>query len=110
MEAQVLEQIIDVTPTIKSAIVGLPQDKISSARNAAISKAEEDACKGLDTNKYHCDLVTLYCGGEYKIYKYRNYNDVRLVFEPEYAVGFFGGDPDNFNFPRYNLDSSFLRI
>ncbi|WP_240008241.1 S46 family peptidase [Pseudaquidulcibacter saccharophilus] len=109
MEAQVLEQIIDVTPTIKSAIAGLPQDKISSARNAAISKAEEDACKGLDTNKYHCDLVTLYRGGEYKIYKYRNYNDVRLVFEPEYAVGFFGGDPDNFNFPRYNLDSSFLR-
>jgi V8-like Glu-specific endopeptidase len=109
MDAQVLEQIIDVTQTIKEAVVGVSADKISSVRNGAIAKAEEDACKGLDSAKYKCNLVTLYRGGEYKIYKYRNYEDVRLVFEPEYAVGFFGGDPDNFNFPRYNLDSSFLR-
>lgn len=109
LSAEVLTEIKDVTNTIKAATNGKKGADIAKSRMAAMSKAEEEACAGLDKEKFNCELVTLYRGGQYKVYKYRQYNDVRLVFEPESDVGFFGGDPDNFNFPRYNLDSSFLR-
>ncbi len=109
MQAEILENIIDVTPNIMAATKGKSGAELSKARNAALTKAEESACLNLSPEKYHCDVISLYRGGQYKVYKYRIYTDVRLVFEPEYAVGFFGGDPDNFNFPRYNLDASFLR-
>jgi Peptidase S46 len=109
MSAEVLEKIIDVTNDVKAATKDKTGTELATARNTAFNAAIDKSCKGLSDEKYRCDMVTLYRGGQYKIYKYRTYNDVRLVFEPEYAVGFFGGDPDNFNFPRYNLDASFLR-
>ena len=109
LSAEVLVSITDATPQVLAATRGKTGGNISKARDAAVTAAEERACQGADTQKYRCDAVNLYRGGQYKIYKYRTYNDVRLVFEPESAVGFFGGDPDNFNFPRYNLDSAFLR-
>lgn len=109
LSAEVLVSISDATAQVKNATKGKTGADISNARDNAINAAEEAACRGSDSKKYRCDAVNLYRGGQYKIYKYRTYDDVRLVFEPESAVGFFGGDPDNFNFPRYNLDSAFLR-
>src|SRR5262249_39803096 len=54
--------------------------------------------------------ITLYQGGQYNLYRYKKYTDVRLVFVPEFQAAFFGGDPDNFNFPRFNIDMSLVRV
>jgi hypothetical protein len=77
------------------------------ARNAAINAIEKES---LDKTGLRSDVVTLYNGGQYHLYRYKRYTDVRLAFAPELAIAFFGGDPDNFEFPRYNLDVSFLRV
>jgi hypothetical protein len=66
--------------------------------------------ESLDKTGLRSDVVTLYQGAEYHLYRARKYTDVRLVFAPEVTVAFFGGDPDNFNFPRYELDVSFVRL
>lgn len=107
--AEVLVSISDVTAKVKAATQGVTLDKVAQARNVAIARLEEEACAGTDKEKLRCDVISLFRGGQYKVYKYRTYKDVRLVFSPENAMGFFGGDPDNFNFPRYNLDGAFLR-
>ena len=65
--------------------------------------------KECSTNGMRCDVVTLYSGAMYNLYKYKKYDDVRLVFAPEFDIAFFGGDPDNFEYPRYDLDISFFR-
>ncbi len=67
------------------------------------------AAKDKKTGPLKCESVNLYEGGQYWLYKYKRYDDVRLVFAPEDAVGQFGGDPDNFQFPRWCLDMSVLR-
>lgn len=109
MQAEVLTEIKDVTQRIQNAIKDKPSTEIANLRDIEIANAEMDACEDLDETKYRCDVINLYRGGQYKIYIYRIYTDVRLVFAPEREVGFFGGDPDNFNFPRYSLDAAFLR-
>src|SRR5207248_4096794 len=96
----------DVTDPITAAARGLDGEKFSAARKAAESKIEK-ACATSD--KVRCDVVSLYHGGQYHLYKYKRFQDVRLVFAPELAIAFFGGDPDNFNFPRHDLDVSFIR-
>jgi hypothetical protein len=106
-EATQLIDITDVTARIKSATKGLEGAKYQDARKAAQAAIEKE-CQTSDALR--CDVVNLYHGGVYALYKYKRFQDVRLVFAPEKAIAFFGGDPDNFNFPRYDLDAAFLRV
>ena len=80
---------------------------------ADAGKAQREEMSSLEkecsTNGMRCDVVTLYSGAMYNLYKYKKYDDIRLVFAPEFEIAFFGGDPDNFEYPRYDLDISFFR-
>jgi hypothetical protein len=109
MQAEILLNISDVTDrVIKAAADKIGHDFVV-ARDAEISAIEKRACAGKEATQ-RCQVITLYQGGQFKLYTYRKYSDVRLVFAPEFATAFFGGDPDNFNFPRYDLDMAFLRL
>ncbi|HEV7816555.1 MAG TPA: S46 family peptidase [Janthinobacterium sp.] len=109
MEVNRLEQIQDVTDEVKKATAGLEGNAYKDAQNAVRARLTS-ACVGPDKAGTRCDLVDLYHGGRYDIYKYHRYADVRLVWAPEKAAAFFGGDPDNFMFPRYDLDISLVRV
>lgn len=106
-ELNQLISITDVTSRIREATLGLEGGAYASALRQATSTVEKECAT---STSLRCDVVNLYNGGQYKLYQYRRFQDVRLVFAPEVSVGFFGGDPDNFNFPRYNLDAAFLRV
>lgn len=108
MQAEVLTSITDVTDQITAASQGLSGAAFVKGRNAAVAAAESAACA--KDAKARCQVISLYRGGQFKLYKYRKYADVRLAFAPEFQTAFFGGDPDNFNFPRFNLDAAFLRL
>jgi V8-like Glu-specific endopeptidase len=108
MQAEVLTSITDVTPQMTSTGKGLTGNALVKARTAAGSEIEKANCPDMATSR--CQVVSLYHGGQYKLYKYRKYSDVRLIFSPGVQTAFFGGDPDNFNFPRYDLDSAFVRL
>jgi hypothetical protein len=103
-----LVEIKDVTKEILGATKKLEGSEFQKARKAKFAQLEIDCSKGQDSVR--CDVVTLFQGGQYHLYKYERYQDVRLVFAPEFRTAFFGGDPDNFMFPRYALDLSFLRV
>lgn len=107
MEVNQLLEITDVTERIQKATSGKTGADFSKAERKAMSEIEKGCASN---NKLRCDVVSLYAGGKYDLYRYRRFQDVRLVFAPEFAVAFFGGDPDNFEFPRYDLDVSFLRV
>lgn len=107
-QAELLTAISDVTPRIAQAIGAAQGEALVRARDAEIAKVEDAGCP--DKTHTRCQVITLYGGGQYKLYAFRKYSDVRLVFAPEYDAGQFGGDPDNFNFPRYGLDAAFLRL
>lgn len=108
MQAEILTAITDVTPQMQAAGQGLTGDALVKARTAASSTIEKQGCG--DDPRFRCQVVDLYHGGQFKLYKYRKYSDVRLIFSPGVQTAFFGGDPDNFNFPRYDLDSAFVRL
>jgi hypothetical protein len=107
LEATELIDITDVTARIRAATRGLEGEKYQDARKAAQAAIEKE-CQTSDALR--CDVVSLYHGGIDALYKYKRFQDVRVVFAPEKAIAFFGGDPDNFNFPRYDLDVSFTRV
>lgn len=105
--AEVLVDIVDVTDQVLAAGAGLEGAAFNAARTAETNKIQTEACAG--DAKFSCQVISFYRGGRYAMYKFRKYDDVRLVFAPENQAAFFGGDPDNFNFPRYALDTGFLR-
>ena len=105
--AEVLTEITDVTARVQAAGQGLEGAAYNAARQAEVTKIQNEACAG--DAKFSCQVISLYRGGQYSLHKFRKYDDVRLVFAPENQAAFFGGDPDNFNFPRYALDAGFLR-
>jgi hypothetical protein len=106
-----LDQLIsieDVTARVNSAVKdNMSAAEANAARRAQISaiEAESTAATGLRS-----DVVALYQGGQYNLYRYKKYTDIRLVFVPEFQAAFFGGDPDNFNFPRFNIDMALVRV
>jgi Peptidase S46 len=102
----------DVTAKVATVLDGVAADKVVEARRAALTKLEqacEEASKKARGGALKCEQVSLYQGGQHWLYKYRRYEDVRLVFAPERDIAAFGGDPDNFQFPRWCLDMSILR-
>jgi V8-like Glu-specific endopeptidase len=107
LEINQLTAISDVTAAISAATANKTGAEFTAAKKAEQSKLEKQCASSADVR---CDVVELYQGARYHLYQYRRYQDVRLVFAPELAAAFFGGDPDNFNFPRYDLDVSFIRI
>ncbi|HYD73799.1 MAG TPA: S46 family peptidase [Candidatus Binatia bacterium] len=106
MQVSVLTGISDVTQQIDTATANATPETFAQTRDAEIARIEGGCTSGAQ----RCEVVRLYQGGRYSLYAYRRYDDVRLVFAPEHRVAAFGGDPDNFNFPRYCLDFSFLRL
>jgi hypothetical protein len=108
LELNVLQKIEEVTSQVEAAAKDAPNDADKNkARKAEMSKIEK-ACA--DASGMRCDVVTLYGGGRYDLYTYKKYTDVRLVFAPEFQSAFFGGDPDNFTFPREDLDLALVRV
>lgn len=106
-EANQLLSITDVSTRLEEKTKGLQGAAYAEAMRSERSKIEKECA---ESDSIRCDVVTLYKGGQYHLYKYRRFQDVRLVFVPEIESAFFGGDPDNFVFPRYNLDLAFLRV
>jgi hypothetical protein len=108
MELRVLYGIEDVTDKVTGAEKpGMSPAEAADARQKVIAALENETA---ETSGLRGVVVTLYSGGMYHLYKYKLHNDVRLVFAPEYLIAFFGGDPDNFTYPRYDLDITLFRI
>lgn len=105
---EVLTGIDDVTARMQGAGQGQTGLAFTQARDAEAGRIEREAC-GDDRGK-RCQVVTLYRGGQFKLYTYKRYSDVRLAFAPENAAAAFGGDPYNFSFPRFSIDAAFVRV
>lgn len=104
--ADVLVAMENITPQVEASTANLDDREANEARKRTLT-ALEQACEQQHQQK--CQSVTLYNGGQYFLYRYKRYTDIRLVFAPEAGIAAFGGDPDNFQFPRWCLDMAFLR-
>ena len=108
LELNVLMSIEDVTARVNGAVKsGMAGEQAANARKAVIAAIEKES---KDKTGLRSDVVTLYQGGAYHLYRYKRYDDVRLVFAPEQQIAFYGGDPDNFEYPRYDLDICIFRV
>jgi len=108
LELNVLVFTEDVTQAVQSAITsGMSESDALKARKAEIAKIEKEST---EKTGLRSDVITLYQGGEYWLYRYKKYTDIRLVFAPEQQIAFFGGDPDNFTYPRYDIDFALFRV
>jgi hypothetical protein len=108
LELNVLQEIVDVTEQIRDAVKpGMSPAEAQAARSAIFAKITKDS---LAQTGLRSDIVTLYRGAEHHLYRYKKYTDVRLVMAPEHAVASYGGDVDNFEFPRHDLDFCFFRV
>jgi len=108
LELNVLESIEDVTARVNGAVKsGMTPDQASAARSSAIAQIEKES---KEKTALRSDVITLYQGGAYHLYRYKRYDDIRLVFAPEQQMAFFGGDPDNFEYPRFDLDICIFRV
>ncbi|MGA3127011.1 MAG: S46 family peptidase [Candidatus Korobacteraceae bacterium] len=108
LELNQLVDIQDVTADVQGAAkVGMSDADAAQAQRQKMSAIEKECS---EKSKLRCDVVTLYAGGVYNLYKYKKYTDVRLVFAPEAQMAFFGGDRDNFEYPRYDLDITYFRV
>ncbi len=109
LQVSVLTDIKDITADVQNAAKpGMSEAEAGNAQRQVMSKLEKDCSDPASGTR--CETVTLYSGGMYHLYKYRVYRDVRLVMAPEFDAAFFGGDPDNFTYPRYDLDICFFRV
>lgn len=108
IELNRLDRITDVSARVRKATDGKSGEAYSRASQAVKSEIEKE-CIGKDSAGTRCDVVSLYHGGVYALYRYHRFQDVRLAFAPELESAFFGGDPDNFMFPRYAFDMGLLR-
>jgi hypothetical protein len=108
LELNQLVAIEDVTGKINAGVKsGMSAAESGQAQRAAMSEVEKECSS---SSGLRCDVVIFYSGQVYNLYKYKKYTDVRLVFAPEFDIAFFGGDPDNFTYPRYDLDITFFRV
>jgi hypothetical protein len=108
LEVNVLADLQDVTARVQGATKGIADEtKALKAQDAEIAAIEKES---KDKTGLRSDVVSFYQGGEYWLYQYKRYTDVRLVFAPEQQAAFFGGDPDNFTYPRYDLDMALFRV
>jgi hypothetical protein len=108
LELNVLESTEDVTARVNAAVpAGAAGDESAKARRKVFAEIEKESH---DKTGLRSDVITLYQGGAYHLYRYKRYTDIRLVFAPEQQAAFFGGDPDNFEYPRYDLDICIFRV
>ncbi len=108
--ADVLMAMENVTAKVEAAVRGLDEQTANEQRKKTLTELEQACGKTGGKDKgLTCQTVTLYNGGQYWLYKYQRYNDVRIAFAPEKGIGAFGGDPDNFQFPRWCLDMALMR-
>ena len=106
--AEILTEITDITERMQAAGAGLEGQAFTRARDAEAGRIEQEACG--DATDKRCQVVSLYRGGQFKLYTYKKYSDVRLAWAPEDRAATFGGDLDNFSFPRFSIDAAFIRL
>lgn len=106
--AEILTEITDITERMQAAGAGLEGQAFTRARDAEAGRIEQEACG--DATDKRCQVVSLYRGGQFKLYTYKKYSDVRLAWAPEDRAATFGGDLDNFSFPRFAIDAAFIRL